>query len=262
MMAVLNSMHSPWKDLVDTPSTLTPNPTPQLQERSPGPGEYDIGARTSPDGPAYTIRGRLPDPESEESPGPADYQSLCRPGGDAPAFTIRPKAMRNLWVSTDAAMHPGPGQYDVLSMPRPGSPSAPAYTFGGRSNPVGEIKAPDSPGPASYDVPGDPKGPGPAFTFAARTANLEGEPHYATTTTTTMCVCRNQCVWVWVWVCDTGGWDARRFGLQQGWCSWSDHITVHCGSVPTCPTHAKHRTPSLTSCCAVLTCAAPCAVML
>ncbi|KAF5840064.1 hypothetical protein DUNSADRAFT_17981 [Dunaliella salina] len=126
---------------------------------SPGPGQYS--QPKSPDGPAYTIAGRPFQPEPPESPGPTDYQQTVLPPS-GPAYTMAGRERPSTYAKEEEAMLPGPGQYTI-----PDSPSAPAYTMASRT--AVPDAAPDSPGPAAYGLPPDPRLPSaPAYTMAPR----------------------------------------------------------------------------------------------
>ncbi len=102
--------------------------TPQ-SDMSPGPGQY-TALRTSLDGPAYTMAGRVPEPELFDAPGPGDYDvRLAAAAPVAPAFTMGARWRDEGRESRDARLLPGPGQYQPGD---PGSPRAPAYTIGAR----------------------------------------------------------------------------------------------------------------------------------
>eukprot|EP00955_Chlamydomonas_euryale_P054154 355719-Chlamydomonas_euryale.AAC.1 len=148
--------------------TISGRPAPPAPADSPGPGAYHRPA--APRGSAYSLGGRALDAPPGDAPGPTDYggadDAVLRAA--APAYTIagRPAARER---HEDADL-PGPGAYDGSARPRPGSPSAPAYSLGARPAPR---LAGTSPGPADYLLPAAPYA-GPAVTMGALPPGARG----------------------------------------------------------------------------------------
>ncbi|GFH06648.1 uncharacterized protein HaLaN_01314, partial [Haematococcus lacustris] len=142
-----------------------------LRDIGPGPGEYDPPRSCGMplDGPAFSLATRPVVKPLPDSPGPGEYHTSPEKA-TGPAYTMVPRPLTMFaTVAANAALLPGPGQYDMLAAPRPGSPSAPAYTMQGRTH---APEAAQVPGPGQYDVPGDPQGSGPAFTMACKAPDV------------------------------------------------------------------------------------------
>ncbi len=88
--------------------TFRPRHRDRNPDDAPGPGEY--AAPTSPQGPAYTMRGRTASPGRSprgDSPGPGAYSP--RSGPEGPAFTMAPRVREAAGEDT-----PAPGEYGTL----------------------------------------------------------------------------------------------------------------------------------------------------
>ena len=143
----------------------------QKIEISPGPCDYS--KETKPEGPRYSLAGRLTPPKNEVSPGPGHYE--------LPQERIRSPAIRGKpHIEYDNKV-PGPGAYsphtpytalsfssskdcrfkEIEVTPGPSdfhsdlAPQGPRYSFTGRarSPKSSENQALASPGPGTYDLP-------------------------------------------------------------------------------------------------------------
>eukprot|EP01018_Ginkgo_biloba_P030420 Gb_19923 [translate_table: standard] len=137
-----------------------------MPDTTPGPGTYSVDQK--PDGPSFSILGKLCSPRSSniEIPGPGAYNPLPRPtspsfsiGTKTSVFTINEKVKDHL---------PGPGAYEIRSLKE-----GPYFSLGDRiANPL-KIGA-ANPGPGTYDIPTTNEGP--FFSLGDRITNSLSRP--------------------------------------------------------------------------------------
>jgi len=179
-----------------------------VSRTAPGPGYYN-SARTSFDGPAFSIHPKTPGPAPPEVPGPGEYDVVPKSHGKA--FTFGKRTV-DIAGSHDGEI-PGPGEYSVLSpkaggpaftignriptktgsegVPGPGeyelrSPKQAGFTMYGHVTDIAEAAASALPGPGAYD-PRRSSLDGPAFSMYKKVAgqardNIPGPGEYTVST--------------------------------------------------------------------------------